>query len=674
MYKRRKSDKEEKVDLDNYNEKDQHFLKKRLDYEKFLESKKILNNRIISLEDIIQCDITSEKRANLIERYEILQQLLPYTSEFIECRNQLRNLFQKYTNQRPISEDPDIDEFEKRLSDMVLSTDNLFLIKEKIDEYQEINREEKYKLKRWLLFTTSLPFDRIVSINYDISQKLKETKLYLDKSLYGMKNVKERLLLFLHKKLRNQTRGCNLALLGKPGVGKCLHPNTPVRMYNLSIKLARDVIVGDRLMGDDSTPRHVTSITNGTEEMYEIFQQYGQTYRVNQSHILTLYRKCDNKIVDVSILKVIGNEHFYNPISGYYFGHINLSFNEIMNYVINPNLLKPICLDWNRTTKELFYSILTNNFQQYQFNLSYPCNQLVELIQSMGNRCKVENNILYCLPVDSVEVFRIHSIGHGFYNGFTITNNERFLLGDWTVTHNTAIAKALSKCLDLPFAQINFGGITTSEFLLGHDYTYIGSRPGEISRCLSHMKTKNGILFFDEFDKASERKDIMSTLLHVTDFSQNNEFRDHYLPELSQDLSKIWFIYSMNELPKDPAMLDRLEIIKIDGYTQKDKKIIAKEYIFPKYSNELNIVNLFTISDKCLSYLINFDKSEGIRDLERNINLILEKIYFFIHNKDYEYNWFIKMKESIYNQKIVLSEELIKMIIGKDKEDFIYYQ
>jgi hypothetical protein len=345
-----------------------------------------------------------------------------------------------------------------------------------------------------------------------------------------------------------------------------------------------------------------------------------------------------------------------------------------MNYVINPNLLKPICLDWNRTTKELFYSILTNNFQQYQFNLSCPCNQLVELIQSMGNRCKIENNILYCLPLDSVEVFRIHSIGHGFYNGFTITNNERFLLGDWTVTHNTAIAKALSKCLDLPFAQINFGGITTSEFLLGHDYTYIGSRPGEISRCLSHMKTKNGILFFDEFDKASERKDIMSTLLHVTDFSQNNEFRDHYLPELSQDLSKIWFIYSMNELPKDPAMLDRLEIIKIDGYTQKDKKIIAKEYIFPKYSNELNIVNLFTISDKCLSYLIHFDKSEGIRELERNINLILEKIYFFIHNKDYEYNWFIKMKESIYNQKIVLSEELIKMIIGKDKEDFIYYQ
>ena len=114
MNKKRKTD--EEIDLDNYNEKDQYFLKKRSDYEKFLESKKILNNRIISLEDIIQCDITSEKRANLIERYEILQQISPHTSEFIEYRNQLRNLFQKYTNQRPISEDPDIDQLKKKIS------------------------------------------------------------------------------------------------------------------------------------------------------------------------------------------------------------------------------------------------------------------------------------------------------------------------------------------------------------------------------------------------------------------------------------------------------------------------------------------------------------------------------------------------------------------------------
>ena len=676
--KRSISEKEESyIDIDYYGEKDQDFLLsiKKTGYYKFVESKKILDQRMISLKDIIYCDITDEQRANLLERYEILQQILPHTTDFIQYRNQLRNLFQRYTNQRPISEDPDIDLFKQRISTMIISSENHKIIEEKMDEYQEADREEKTKLKSWLLFATSLPFDRISNIEYDISNKLKETKLFLDQHLYGMKNVKERLLLFLNKKLRRQTRGCNLALLGKPGVGKCLHPNTPVRMYNLSIKLAKDIVVGEYLMGDDATPRQVTSVVTGREEMYEIFQQYGQTYRVNASHILTLCRKSDHKIIDIPIVKVINNEHLYYPVSGYYFGHVHLNFQEIMNYITNPHLLKPSCLEWNQSTKELFYNIMTNHYQQFQFQLAQPYYQVSELLQSLGIRCKLEGSILYCLPPNTDEVFRIYSVGQGIYNGFMITNNQRFLLGDWTVTHNTAIAKALSISLDLPFSQINFGGITKPEFLLGHDYTYIGSRPGEISRCLSTMKTKNGILFFDEFDKASDRKDIMSTLLHITDFSQNNEYRDHYIPELSQDLSKIWFIYSMNEVPKDPAMLDRLEVIQIDGYTHEDKKIIAKEYILPKYSNELDIQDSFIISDKCLGYIVRLDRSEGVRELERNINLILEKIYFFIHNKDYDYEWFIKMKECIKNKKIILTEELIKLILyQQEKQDFTFYQ
>jgi ATP-dependent Lon protease len=179
------------------------------------------------------------------------------------------------------------------------------------------------------------------------------------------------------------------------------------------------------------------------------------------------------------------------------------------------------------------------------------------------------------------------------------------------------------------------------------------------------MGTKNGILFFDEFDKASERKEIMSTLLHITDFSQNNEFKDNYFPEFCQDLSKIWFIYSMNELPKDPAILDRLEIIKVDGYSFVEKKIIAKEYLFPKFSNELNITDNFEIEEDALNKLIGLDNSEGVRDLERSINLLMEKIYFYLHNKeiDYEYEWFKKM--SMRNDKVIINEELIDLILKK---------
>ena len=117
-----------------------------------------------------------------------------------------------------------------------------------------------------------------------------------------MKNVKERLLLFLNKKLReSNSRGCNIALVGKPGVGKCLHPDTEVRMYDLSIKKAKDIVEGDILLGDDQQPRKVLSVTTGREEMFSVTQTYGDTYIVNRSHILSLRERTTTQIVDISI-------------------------------------------------------------------------------------------------------------------------------------------------------------------------------------------------------------------------------------------------------------------------------------------------------------------------------------------------------------------------------------
>jgi hypothetical protein len=336
-------------------------------------------------------------------------------------------------------------------------------------------------------------------------------------------------------------------------------------------------------------------------------------------------------------------------------------------------LLPPHYLEWTLTTKMIFFKTLTKNETETRVYIDpiYQINKIVDLLQSAFIRCKCDGQYIMFKPHDHNEVFRITPTGIGQYCGFTITGNRRFLLADWTVTHNTAIAKALSKCLELPFSQVSFGGVTSPEFLLGHDYTYIGSRPGEITRCLTRMGTKNGIMFFDEFDKASDRKEIMSTLLHITDFSQNNEFRDNYFPEFAQDLSKIWFIYSMNELPKDPAMLDRLEIIKVDGYTFQDKKSIAKDYLFPKYTSELKLHDAFLIEEKALNYLVSMDKSEGVRELERMINLLMEKVYFFLYNNKvhYEYDWFVKMKDSFKEGKVMVDEDLIKIIVSKRDND-----
>jgi len=676
---------------DAYTEKDLDYLKTLkkksvILYHKFIESKKISIDRSIQLKDILTIDVTNEKRATLLEKYESVNQLIPYTQDYFDCRNHLRNLFNRYAKKKLISEDPDVELFKQKLSEMQLSHDYRVLIEEKIDEYQESEGDEKSKLKRWLTLCTQLPFDKMTHTTDDIVMKLQETKTYLDNYLFGMQHVKERLLIFLNKKLRNSagSKGCNLALIGKPGVGKCLHPYTNVRMANLTIKRAKDIQTGEYLMGDDCTPRRVTSTVTGIEEMFEITQEFGETYTVNKSHILTLMRKDTQEIVDLQLMDVIGKEYLYTPVSSFYDGVIQetdsviygilYSGEEKKHIILSTPPLFPLLpssyLEWTLSDKIAFYMAFTCNQTKLRvyIDVFYKILPIIDLLKSAGIRCRRDKRYIECMPFGHLETFRIRPVGLGHYCGFTITENERFLLSDWTVTHNTAIAKALSKCLDLPFSQVSFGGVTSSEFLLGHDYTYIGSRPGEITRCLSRMGTKNGILFFDEFDKASERKEIMSTLLHVTDFSQNNEFRDNYFPEFCQDLSKVWFIYSMNELPKDPAMLDRLEIIKVDGYSFNEKKMIAKQYLFPKFANELHIENDFVIDEKAIDKLIEMDNTDGVRELERTINLLMEKMYFFLYNRgmDYEYDWFHKMKGE---DKIIVDEDLIDMIVKKKEND-----
>jgi len=114
----------------------------------------------------------------------------------------------------------------------------------------------------------------------------------------------------------------------------------------------------------------------------------------------------------------------------------------------------------------------------------------------------------------------------------------------------TKIVRTLASILSLPFEQISMGGVNDSSFLDGHSYTYEGARPGKIVEAFKKLGCKNGILFFDEVDKigmSSKSQEVSNQLLHITDFTQNTHFCDKYLPELPIDLSKIWFIFSLND-------------------------------------------------------------------------------------------------------------------------------
>jgi len=196
----------------------------------------------------------------------------------------------------------------------------------------------------------------------------------------------------------------------------------------------------------------------------------------------------------------------------------------------------------------------------------------------------------------------------------------------------TVFGRAIANSLNLPFEQISLGGMKDSSYLTGHCHTYIGAKPGVIVSSLKKIGCKNGIIFFDELDKIQESdggKEISSTLLHILDPSQNHDFRDQYMQEISINLSEIFFILSLNDTESiDKVLLDRLHIIDIDGYTIQDKITIGLNYVLPKIYLELNIkIKDVIVSDDIMTYIIGKTPQEhGVRRLEENIKLIFEKI------------------------------------------------
>lgn len=201
----------------------------------------------------------------------------------------------------------------------------------------------------------------------------------------------------------------------------------------------------------------------------------------------------------------------------------------------------------------------------------------------------------------------------------------------------TKISRLLATILDFPFEQISFGGVSNADFLKGHDYTYVGAQPGEIIKCLRKMKYKNGIFFFDEYEKISNNTEIISTLLHITDSSQNTHFKDKFLGELSVDLSHIWFIYSMNTAPTDSALRDRIFIIDVPGYDLRDKVRIINKCLLPSALKNIgNAPESIKFNSNSVIHFINKISSEedkGVRTIEKEINNMVMKIDFLHKHK-----------------------------------------
>jgi len=240
----------------------------------------------------------------------------------------------------------------------------------------------------------------------------------------------------------------------------------------------------------------------------------------------------------------------------------------------------------------------------------------------------------------------------------------------------TSFAKnAIAQVLKRPFEFFSLGGASDISSFVGHSYTYEGSIWGRIADSLMRTKVMNPVIYFDELDKVSgtpHGEEIISMMIHMTDRSQNSQFHDRYFSGIDFDLSQCIFVFSFNDIEKvHPILKDRMTVINCSGYSEADKKVILKDYIW----NQLLKTLLFdseqlTLKDDAISYLISeYSKDEkGVRTLIRTVETMMTRLNMLRiakHPSMKEYKFYME-----FELPMVITESIVKkLLIDLDKKN-----
>jgi ATP-dependent Lon protease len=223
----------------------------------------------------------------------------------------------------------------------------------------------------------------------------------------------------------------------------------------------------------------------------------------------------------------------------------------------------------------------------------------------------------------------------------------------------TSLGKSIARATGREFAKISLGGIRDEAEIRGHRRTYIGSMPGRFIQAMKKTKTSNPIILLDEIDKLGNdwRGDPSSALLEVLDPEQNNQFNDHYL-EVDYDLSNVMFICTGNTYNIPGPLLDRLEVIEVSGYTEKEKIEIAKKYLIPKKMNKniLKPSELKLDRNAVTNIVRHYTRESGVRGLEKVFDKLFRKLVFQLEKT--------KTKSK---KPFVFDEKTIKKFLGPEK-------